>query len=118
MRIENGAWDGQVIWGSVRSNAGILPDLCDEEGAEPAGKTLDLPVDHFNPHLWLQALGSDWKNEIAESGQKWVFPCSLSQKVAWSRTIVSLHQKEPVLVIHACELVGDPWVDEEQAEEW
>lgn len=39
------------FWGSVRSNAGILPDLCDEEGAEPAGKALDLPVDRSNPHL-------------------------------------------------------------------
>lgn len=25
--------------------------FCDEEGAEPAGKALDLPVDRSNPHL-------------------------------------------------------------------
>lgn len=34
------------------ASAGIAPDHCGEDGAEPEGKTLDLAADlHSNPHL-------------------------------------------------------------------
>jgi len=45
------------------------------EGAEPEGKTLDLQVHlRSNPHLWSRALGSDRKNEIADTSGRNEFP--------------------------------------------
>jgi len=62
-------------WCSVCSNAGTVPVRSGEEGAEQEGETLDLPV-HLcsNPHLWSQALGSDRKNEIADTSGQNEFP--------------------------------------------
>lgn len=42
----------------------VLSGRCVEERAEPKDKILNLLV---NPHLWSQALGNDWKNEIVNT---------------------------------------------------
>ena len=50
----------------VCSNADSARIRRGEEGAEPKGKALDLPVDLRSClHLWSWALGSDRKNKIA-----------------------------------------------------
>ena len=39
-----------------------------KEGAEPEGEALNLPVKlRSYPHLWSRAVGSDRKNEIANT---------------------------------------------------
>ena len=64
MRVpENGARDRQAHWCSGRSDASSTPR--GEEGAEPKGKALCLPVDlrHY-PYLWSRALGTGGSNEF------------------------------------------------------
>ena len=61
-----GKWSDEI---DRRIGAGSAPVLRGEEGAEPIGKALCLPVDlHSYPHLWSRALGSDQKNKIAGTG--------------------------------------------------
>jgi len=58
----NGAENGQTDWCSVCSNAGAVPVHCGE------GEALELQVHlRSNLHLWSRALGSDRKNEIADT---------------------------------------------------
>lgn len=57
------ARDGQADWCGVSSNAGVVPDRCVEEGAEPEGKAFNLPV----CLLLSWDLGNDWKNEITDT---------------------------------------------------
>jgi len=61
--MERAPGDGQTDWCIICSNVGIVLVRCGEEGTEPEGEALDLPVHlHSNPDLWSQALGSDRKN--------------------------------------------------------
>lgn len=36
--------DGQAAWCSIRMNVGVVTDHCVEDGAEPEGKALGLPL--------------------------------------------------------------------------
>lgn len=70
--------------GDAWSDADVVRNHFFEEGAMLKDKTFDLPVDlHSNPHLWLLALGSDWKNESEMSFLCRVAGMSLRDKV-WS----------------------------------
>ena len=61
---------------SVCSVAGSAPTCRCEEEAEPEGEALYLLVNlRSHPHLWSRFVGSDRKNEIANtSGRKWALP--------------------------------------------
>ena len=72
---KHGAWDGQADRCGVSSDAGIVPDRCGEEGAEPEGQALHWPVRlRPDPHLWSWALGSDRKKEIWNTSGRNEFP--------------------------------------------
>lgn len=50
------------------SDADAEPDFCDKERPERESKAVNLPIDiRPYPHLWLQALGCGWKNEITDT---------------------------------------------------
>jgi len=56
-------------------NAGAVQIRCGEEGAEPEGEALDLPVHlRSNPDLWSRALGSDQNKEITDTSGQNEFP--------------------------------------------
>jgi len=55
------------IWGV----AGSAPTRRCEEEAEPEGEAIDLPVNlRSYPHLWSRVVGSDRKNEIANTSSR------------------------------------------------
>ena len=52
----------------VSSDGGSASACRGEEGAEPVGEALDLLVNlHSYPHLSSRTVGSDQKNEIADT---------------------------------------------------
>lgn len=57
----NGVVHEREVWCSMFS-IGAAPDQRVEEGAEPEGEALNLPVYLcYDPHLWPGAIGKDQK---------------------------------------------------------
>ena len=67
--ISEGKMEREIDWRcSNLSYAGYAPVHRGEEGADPKGEALDLQVNlRSHPHLWSRTLGSDRKNEIADT---------------------------------------------------
>ena len=53
------------------NNTGDVSNCCSAEGAEPEGKAFDLSINlGSSRYPWAQALGRDWKNEIANTNRQ------------------------------------------------
>lgn len=63
--------DEQTVWGSIRGNAGAVPDHCGEERAETQGEALFfnqsvyVPTVTHGPELWIVTKGQGY-------GYKWL----------------------------------------------
>lgn len=77
----NGVGDGQTDWGSGCRYADAKPICLREESVEL--EVLDLPASlRSHSHLWSRALAHDWKNKVANIGNK--SRCSLvSKRTSW-----------------------------------
>lgn len=63
-------WVMVGFWCGISNDAAVVPDHCDEEGAEPEVEAFDFNQTlnlRFNPYLWLWSVGSDRKNEIIDT---------------------------------------------------
>lgn len=67
--------EGVVMWVASCSDVTVIAVQWGKEGAKWEGKAPNSPVDlHSNPHLWSQAVSSEWKNEIADRSGQNEFP--------------------------------------------
>ena len=70
-------WSVRLTGGSVQhlQCCGLCTDPRCEEEAKPEGEALDLLVNlRSDPHLWSRVVGSDRKNEIANTSGQNEFP--------------------------------------------
>lgn len=77
---QNGAWDQQADQHGISSNTGVVPDRCNEDGAEPERRAFNLPVPTLPDEQELFLVTERVKLQIQQL--KWV--------------VAPLHQKEPV----------------------
>lgn len=60
--------DKQIDRGSIGSDADSTPGCCGEEGTEPVGKALNLPINPFQTlTFWSLTVGSDQKDKTVNT---------------------------------------------------